>query len=172
MVNNNKIKSEKFRSEEQQELFRFIKILLVVVIFIFAVYFVTRIFVKKDLLVNEKETSVTEINYNKMVFGTILNKKHTEYYVLAFSASDNKAYYYSTLAEKYSSSEEALPIYYIDLDDSMNKVFIASDDKTNSKATSVDELQVGRLTLFKIKDGKFEKYIEKLEEIKSELSIN
>lgn len=166
-----KIKEEKYKSEEQQEIIRFIKILIIVVLFILAIYFVTRIFVKKDLINNEEETAVTEISYSKMVFGTMLNRPYEEYYVFAFSSEDNKANYYNALADKYSNNEESSYIYYIDLEDSMNKAFIAEDGKTNPDAKTVNDLQVGAVTLIKVKDGKIAKYIENIDDIKSELSI-
>ena len=169
--NINKIKEEKYRTEEQQELLRFIKILVIVVVFILAIYFVTKIFVRKELTNDNKETNVTEVDYSKMVFGTMLNRPYEEYYVLAYSSEDNKANYYGALGDSYATQENSLNIYYIDLDDSLNKEFIAEDGKTNPKAKSIDELSVGDITLIKIKDSKIVKYIEDVEEIKSELSI-
>ena len=166
-----KVKEEKYRSEEQQEIIRFIKILIIVVVFLLAIYFITRIFVKKDLLNNNEETAVTEVSYNKMVFGTMLNRPYEKYYVLAFSSKDNKANYYSALASNYSQDEDSLYIYYIDLEDSMNKEFITTDGKTNPKAKNVSDLKVGDLTLIKVEDGKIAKYIENVEEIKSELEV-
>ena len=166
-----KIKEKKYRTEEQEEIIRFVKILLIVVIFLVAIYFLTRIFVKKDLGNTNEETTVTEISYSKMVFGTMLNRPNDEYYVFAFSSEDNKANYYSALASNYSNQEESLYIYYIDLEDSMNKEFIAEDGKTNPNAKTVSDLKVGDLTLIKVKDGEIVKYLEDLEKIKSELDI-
>ena len=166
-----KIKDVNFKSEEQQEITRFIKILILVVIFLLAIYFLTSVFVKKDYAKDNEETSVTEINYNKIVFGNMLNRPYDEYYVLAFSSLDNKANYYSALVESYKNAEKSLPIYYIDLEDSMNSEFISKDDNTNNKAESLNDLKVGSLTLIKIKDSKIVKYIEKVEEIKSELEV-
>ena len=62
-----KIKQEKYRSEEQTEIIRFIRILIIVIIFVLAIYFLTRIFVTKDLLNDdnkEQETITGTINYN------------------------------------------------------------------------------------------------------------
>ena len=88
------------------------------------------------------------------------------------SSAVNKANYYGALADKYASEKESLNIYHIDLEDSMNKEFIAEDGKSNPNAKTIDELKVGDVTLIKIKDGSITKYIENVDEIKRELSIN
>ena len=73
-----KIKQEKYRSEEQTEMIRFIRILIIVIIFVLAIYFLTRIFVTKDLFNNndDNETQTVEgtINYNVTSIGSMLNK--------------------------------------------------------------------------------------------------
>lgn len=166
-----KIKETKCRSEEQTELIRFIKILFIVILFVVLVYFATRIFVKKDLGKDAEETNVTEVSYSKMVFGTMLNRPQDEYYVLAYSSEDNKANYYNALASTYSNKEDGLYVYYIDLKDSMNKNYLATNGQTNSKAKKISELKVGELTLIKVKNGEIVKYIEDIEGIKAEFNM-
>lgn len=165
------LKEKKILSEEQQEIFRFITILIIVLVFIAGVYFATRIFVKKDIGQNTKETAVTDINYNKVVFGTMFDKELDEYYVYAFSSENTKANYYGALADKYSSKENSLSIYHIDLIDSMNKQFISDDNKTNPNAKTVEDLKVGEVTLIKISNGEIVKYLENIEDIKNELTV-
>ena len=169
---NNKIKEEKFRSEEQTELIRFLKILIAVIIFIVLIYFVTRFLVKKDITPSKEETAVTKISYNKMIFGTMLNRPYEEYYVIAFSSKDNEANYYNSLISNYVMKEDSAYVYYIDLEDSMNKDFIAKDNKSNRNAKSLEELKVGELTLIKVENGKIVNYKEDIKDIKSELNID
>lgn len=169
---NNKIKEEKFRSEEQIELIRFIKILLAVIVFIVLIYFVTRFFVKKDIDPSKEETAVTEVSYNKMIFGTLLNRPYEEYYVVAFSSKDNEANYYNSLISNYVMKEDSIYVYYIDLEDSMNKDFIADANKSNPNAKTLEELQVGELTLIKVENGKIVSYKEDIKDIKSEFNID
>lgn len=166
-----KIKADSFKTEEQKEIIRFIKILLIVLLFIFVVYFVTSFFVKKDLTSTKEKTAVTEISYSKMIFGTMLNRPYKEYYVLAYSSEDNKANYYGSLGDKYSNKTESLNLYYIDLADTMNKDYIAHDGKSNTDAKELADLKVGRITLIKISDGKIVKYFENITDIKNELNI-
>lgn len=166
-----KIKNERIVNEEQQEVFRFLKILFIVLLLIIVVYFSTRFFVKRDLGKEEQETSVTEVDHTKMVFGTMLNRKEESYYVFAFSSKNLDANYYGALASKYSSLKDSLYVYYIDLEDSMNKEFVSKDGKTNPNAKSVSELSVGELTLIKVEKGKIAKYLETLSEIEAEFAV-
>ena len=72
-----RIKKEKYQTEEQLEVVRFVKILVVVLIIVLGVYFFTRIFVTKDLLNDTKvpkETIAGQINYEITNIGSMLNK--------------------------------------------------------------------------------------------------
>ncbi|MBQ6687310.1 MAG: hypothetical protein IJN03_02165 [Bacilli bacterium] len=166
-----KIKNEKIRNEEQDTIIKFVGILIVVVLIIVAIYFLTKVVVKSDSSSNT-ETNVAEINYSKTVFGTMLNRPYEEYYVFAYSNSDNKAGYYSAITNKYMADDSSLFVYFVDLDDNMNKDYISEDGKTNSEAKNLDELKVGETTLIKVKNGKITKYIEEIGEIEKEFGIN
>lgn len=158
-------------TEEQSVIKKFIIILLVLVILIVGVYFFTRAFVTKDLN-NEKEQTKTEVtfDYSKTVLGSLLNRPYNEYYVLVYNSKDLKANYYNSIASSYQTKEGAIKIYIADLNDSMNEKFYNSK-KSNPNAKSIDELQVGNLTLIKVKDKTINKYIEKEEDIRTELGL-
>ena len=158
-------------TEEQSVVKKFIIILLVLVILIIGVYFFTRAFVTKDLN-KEKEETKTEVtfDYTKTVLGSLLNRPYNEYYVLVYNSEDLKANYYSGIASSYQMKENALKIYIADLNDSMNEKFYNSK-KSNPNAKTIEELQVGDLTLIKVKDKTISKYIEKEEDIRIELGL-
>lgn len=157
-------------TEEQAVIKKFTIIVLVLIILITGVYFFTRAFVTKDL--NKEEENKTEItfDYTKTVLGSLLNRPYNEYYVLVYNSEDLKANYYSGLVSLYQSKENAIKIYIADLNDSMNEKFYDSK-KSNPNAKSIEELQVGDLTLIKIKDKSITKYIENVDNIKFELGL-
>lgn len=165
----NKLKSEKIRTEEQLEIIKFIRILLIVIVFVSIFYFVTRFFVKKDILNKEEKATSVEIAYDKIVFGMLLNRPYDEYYVLSYAADDINSGYYSYLISNYTQKEDNKYIYYIDTNDSLNKDYIADDNKTNIKATNLKEIKVGKLALFKVNNGKLVKVLDNLDDIKEEL---
>ena len=158
-----KIKQEKYRSEEQTEMIRFIRILIIVIIFVLAIYFLTRIFVTKDLFNNndDNETQTVEgtINYNVTSIGSMLNKAEDEYYVLIYNTDDLRAIYYSGLMSNYTRGENALKVYYADL-----------KNEINLEVSSISDLRVGDLTLVKVSNGQITEILGNEDEIASELA--
>lgn len=168
-----KSKIKKYETEEQLEIKKFFIVLLGLVIIIVGVYFFTRAFVTKDLHKESDGVSYTEgkINYDVVVVGTMLNRPAKEYYVIAFSDEDTNATYYNTLVSKYMKNEKTLAVYYLDLDNDLNKEYIATDENISKSFTTIKDLKLGNLTLMKVKDGKVTKFITKENEIKKEFGI-
>ena len=76
-----KVKQEKYRSEEQNEIIRFIRILIIVVVLILGIYFLTRIFVTKDLFNNELVfTFTTILNDTKIEKRFYIQRKFLNFY--------------------------------------------------------------------------------------------
>ncbi len=155
MTNKRKrIKRESYRSEEQNEIMRFIWILIIVIVLVIGIYFFTRIFVTKDLLNKENDTeNITSgtINYSNAIIGTMLNKSEEEYYVLLMDSSKPNSVYYTGLANNYSRNENALKIYYVDLSNELNKKYIST---TNNITDDLTNFKISTNTLIKVKKGK------------------
>lgn len=151
-----KIKLEKYHSEEQIEISRFIRILIIVIILILGIYFFTRIFVTKDLLNNkDNEQNITQgtVNYTITMIGALLQKPEDEYYVMIYDTENLRSIYYSGLMTNYAKNENALKVYFADLNKALNKKFY-NPENINLKVSKISDLRVGDLTLLKIKDGK------------------
>lgn len=171
--NNRKIKMDKYETEEQVELKQFIKILIVLIVLVVGVYFLTRIFVTKDLFNKKEETSETtkgSINYNTTLIGNMFNKEDKEYYVLMYDTEDIQAAYYSGFISNYNKNENALKIYFANLNNPLNKKFIVENsEEVNINTTDFNEFKIGNIGLIKISEGKITKAITNVEEIASEL---
>lgn len=165
-----KIKKQMNRTEEQNEMIKFVTILIIVVAIVVSVYFITRIFVTKDLFDKNEETKEVSFDYNTTILGALLNRPYDAYYVMVFNSKDLQANYYMNIVSRYQNEEKALKIYIADLNDSMNASFY-SKDSTNPDATKVSDLKVGDLTLIKVENQKIVKYIESIENIKKELGL-
>lgn len=167
-----KNKTQKYVTEEQMEIKKFIFVLLGLLILLLGVYFFTKAFVTKDLHKNTNDVNYTEgkISYDVVIAGTMLNRPVSEYYVYAFSNEDTNSVYYNTLVSNYSKKDKALQVYFLDIDNALNKDYV---DKNNASKnfTTIKELKLGKLTLMKVKDGKVTKYITNEEEIKKEFGI-
>ena len=163
----------KYATEEQKEVKKFICLLLGLILIIVGVYFFTRAFVTKDLKDSGTDSSYTagSINSNIVIAGTMLSRPESEYYVAAFSGEDTSISYYNTIISNYISEEKSLKVYHLDIDNALNKKYVATDEDASTKFTSLEELKLGRFTLLKIKDGKVTKYITDIEKAKKELSV-
>ncbi len=168
------MKKEKYQSEEQKELKTFIIVVIGLVIILVGIYFFTRAFITKDLF-NKESNEITysdgSVDYDVCIVGNMLSRPYNEYYVIAFSNEDLNANYYNTVVSKYTSLTDALKIYYIDLDNVLNGSYIANDDNISSKFTTIDELKLGDITLFKVKNKKVTKMITNMDDIIKELNV-
>lgn len=168
-----KNKNVKYETEEQKEVKKFIIVVIVLVVAIVGIYFLTRAFITKDLFDKSSDTNYTEgtINYDVAIVGNMLNRPYDEYYVLAFDSENTQANYYNAIVSKYISNEKSLKIYHVDLNNELNKKYIATKDNASKKFESVDKLKLGEVTLIKVKDKEVKKFITNIEDIKKELTM-
>jgi len=158
-----------YKTEEQQEMIKFLVVLIVVILIIVGVYFFSKAFIKEEVKDLVYETGT--VRNNVAIVGTILNNPEKEYYVLAYDTTKPDASSYSTYAGYYTGNQDgALKIYYLDLDNGLNKNYYV-EEKSNPKATKISELKMLDGTLIKVKNGKIVKYIEGIDSIKNEIKV-
>jgi len=154
--NNKKEKLEEINNE--YEIKKMIIITIIVMAVFLTFYFITNLIVKpidKDNIDNP-----VVLDSTKITLSNLLNRKESEYYVLAtknslYPSTINYEEIYNGYISDYTKNENALPFYRIDLDDALNKNYVGeelnvTDDLSNLKLN--DEV------LFKIKDSKIESY--------------
>ena len=170
-----KYESAKIQSEDQKEIMRFFIVLLVVVLMVTAIYFLTRIFVTKDLGKKKGEAETEEVipgnvNYSVAIVGQILNRPYDSYYVIVYDTTGDKTSDAQSLMISYNSKEERKHLYRVDLSNQLNKAYYDKENE-NPSAQSVNDFKFGDLTLLYIKKGKVEKYITDIDKMKTELGI-
>ena len=158
----------KNNSEIENEVYKFIKILVAVVIIVLGLYFFTNKFVTNN---NGTKSNSQEgvISSNNIIVGSLLNRPYDSYYVLAYKSKDNDAAIYETYIGVYETKENALRIYVIDLDNELNKDFY--QEKGNKNAKKIEDLKISSPTLIKVSHKSISKYIEGKDAIKKELGI-
>ncbi len=168
-----KMKNKKIETEEQKEIKTFIFVMLGLIIVLIGIYFFTRAFVTKDLFkTNEKNYQEGAVNYDIAIVGNMLTRPNKEYYVIAFNSDTADAIYYNALIGKYMQEEKSSKVYYMDLENELNKKYVAeSEEEKSTSFKTIKDLKLGEITLLKVKDGKVTKYITTVEEIKKELDI-
>ena len=170
-LNDKYLKPEKYESEESNEIKRFIFILLGIIVIVLIIYGVSKIFVKEDNS-STRVTTTGEINYDIVTVGTMFNKVDKEYYVMIYDEENPEAVLYSTIINEYLSTSDSLNVYFCNLGNKLNSSYYVGSDKTsNPKATAIDDLALGDLTLVRIKNGKIVKYVEELDSIKKEFGL-
>ena len=175
-----KVKSKKvknkvgYKTVEQEEMKKFLIVIIVVLLCVGGIYVLTRAFVTKDLF-KEKEEKVEEVvpgvvNYDVAIMGQLLNRPYNEYYVVIYDSTGDYMADMSTLVYNYNSKEKHLHMYTIDLSNSLNASYY-DPEKVNEKAASLEEIKVGDITLIKVKKGKINKYIVDYSKMQKELGV-
>lgn len=169
MVNQMKLKDiNGFIGDDENIIKKFVIIVIIIIVLSGVVYAVTELTKKKNS--NEIVTS-GEINYDVLTVGMLLNRLEKEYYVIIYDENNEDSILYSSMISSYNNTQNHLKIYYCNLANKLNKDYynVNGDNKSNPKATKVSELDLGDLTLIKVKNGKIVSYIENYETIKNVL---
>ena len=176
MKKNIKQNESKDKEKDKNLEFNMLKKLSVVFValgFFLAFYLLTIYIVNKDSTTNnktsDKETEAN-ISYDKILLGRSFLMDEESYYVIYYDSSDEDiSTIYDDVVANYRLKEEGLPIYYVDMGDSLNKSHITTE-QTNKNPTSVDNLYINGPTLIQFKGGNVVIYVEDEAEIKNILS--
>lgn len=158
-------RKEKFYTEEQKEIFSFLKILGILVVIVVIFYFLTsKVFNNKSLYTRTNKEGAVQYNY--IYLGTLLNLSDSEYYVLALDINDASLTKVLNAASLYKSKEKnALPLYYSDLNFELNKNFVSNESSYDEK--DLAKLKINKLALIKVSNGKITKFVTSEDEIAS-----
>lgn len=161
------------QNEETKTMKQFLITLIIVIIGVVGIYLLTKYVVKKDNATNNS-SNTEEKNYidpNTAIVGTMLNKSSDAYYVIVYDKTKDNATTYYSLVSTYKAKDKALKVYTVDLSNSLNKKYIATDNKTNPKATNLEDLKFGEVTLLKVKNNKITEAYETTDAIKKALDV-
>ena len=154
-------------NNDSSELSKLIKIVLIVTAIIVVFYGVTVVVTNKAKEAAEKEnTKETEIQYDSIVIGSMLNINGT-FYVLIEDEDDVRLNEYTTLIQTISASEDAPKIYTADLSSSFNKGYVS--DKTNY-ASDMTKFRVKGTTLVRVSDHEITDVYDSHDSIVDELN--
>lgn len=163
-MNKNKIKSVRYESNDTKEIKNLIVITVVVVLIVGLLYFFT------NMLNNKGDNSKISFEYDTCMVGNMFNRPYDEYYVFLFSSLDSDASTYKGLITSYIDSDDALKVYYVDMNDWFNSSYLG--DMSNNKPTGVSDVVIKDSALIKIKDGSVVNYYDKLDDYKKVLDDN
>lgn len=147
-----------------------IKIGLGVLIFLVLVYLLTAIITGEIKFTKYKyayRPTISQLQYEEITKGQILNRDDKEYYVLLFDFEDSNSILYLYLRDSYMEKEKSFNMYTVDIKKEFNtSLVVTGDEKYKEKPTNINELKVNDdVTLLKIKNGKVTERIEFKEKV-------
>lgn len=136
-----------------------IKCVVIVLVILLVMYLLTVLILKKsstDYI--SKEDEKTAIQYSEILAGTSFNKEDEEYLVLFYDTTADNASAYGNMISTYEAKDSHLPIYYVNLANTMNKSINSSE--SNKDAKDASELKINQSTLIKFSNGGIVDYVE------------
>lgn len=140
-----------------------LKLVFFIVIFLLVIYYLLAVFVTKEIDISSKKDNETEETVNnsttvsdKILAANVFNQKEDAYYVYFydFNANSEEDDLSNLISESTSKK-----IYKVDTSSALNSKYV-TEEKGNSTATSLENLQVTSNTLIKIENDKITKYYE------------
>lgn len=169
-----KTKIEQNTVQEEYSIKKLLIIILAIILVFTIFYFITSLVVKPSektsTIIPNKTHDDSEILLNHL-----LDRSEEKYFVLAtkaslyenYSSQTNYIEIYKKYITDYRNKENSLNVYFVDLDDSINKAYMSDESNITS---DLSKLKLNDETLFEIKNGKIEKYYEGSKKIIEALS--
>ena len=154
-----KVQTRKINDEN--EMAKLIRIIIIVVIIFGAFYLLTAYINKKEKVADSSTSYKETIQYTDILIGNMF-KQSGNYYVLVEDIEDVNIRAYNTYISKYASSNATKKFYTAILNNVFNQGYKAD---TSSITTDLSKLKFSKTTLVEISQGKIVKIYEKDEDI-------
>ena len=155
--------------ENKIEISKIIKYSVVVLLCLVGVYLLT-IYITTNSTDAVKKLAInnTTIQYDEILAGTSFDQKPDDYIVLFYNSIEDKDNQYIKLRSEYALKEDSVNIYYVDLNNALNKWCVSTSD--NSEVDNVQDLNISSPTLIRFVDHQVSDYITGYEDIAAYLS--
>ena len=170
------VEKEKISDELETYSIKNLLLIVLILVLVFSIfYFITTLVVKSSKQDATTQKNIIEIDSTKITLNHLLDRNEHEYYVLATKESlynnlgikTNYVELYDKYINDYSKNTESLKFYKVDLDDALNKNYIGNNTNISD---NLEELELSDEVLFKINNGKIDKYFIGSEDILKTLS--
>ena len=155
-IQDEKKKIEQVDSGFDSNVWHYITVISIVVIFICLFYLLTLYITSKngnnDSKKDDTEATVSEISYSDIMVGRSFSISDGEYYVMYYDKTDDSINSSLTsVVSDYKSREEHLDIYSVNMGDGLNKKY--AKDESNHNPSNASEIAISGPTLIKFSDG-------------------
>ena len=164
---NKKVRVETNAVDTSKELFRLLKIAVVVVIIFAILYLVVGIFVTKEIeLFKDKDDKETKENTtsNAILANSVFEQKEEEYYVYFYDFKNENTNVATSIVNTQNNSK----VYRVDTSDVLNKNYVV-EVGSNKDAKVLEDLKVVKDTIIKVSGDEIVAYYEGEEEIRNNL---
>lgn len=164
-------KNEKIMSSsivDSDEIGKFAKIIVVLVVIVVAFYGLTVLitkFQKTSVPERNKMTIPAVIQYDEILIGTMLNQARDEYYVLIQKDDDESQTLISYYLQNYNGTSNALKVYTSNMNSVFNQFYIS--EIPNVKTNNISEFRISAITLVKVKNHEIVEAYTGLEEVEN-----
>ena len=117
-------------------------------------------FITEGVLKNKKEEEKpetpeikieSEIQYEQILMGAMLDQKEDSYYVFAYDEEDHLNSVYDEYFKIYEKVDEHLKVYRVNLSDDFNKSYIA--EESYLEGSNINKIKVTGPTLIRVEEG-------------------
>lgn len=146
-------------------------IIIAFALMFFAFFYLLAFYITDKNKTKDDNTDTVEssFKYENIVIGRSFDLKDEDYVVLYYdSSNEDISSVYSGLMSSYKNKDGHYPIYYVDMNNAINK--IKASDTSNRNAANIDELAIAGPTLIHFSNGQIIEYFEGEEEITSFLN--
>lgn len=155
-----KIKDQLIQPED--DVSRAIKIFAIVIVLLVLVYFISGL-VTGEIKIGNKIKPAT-IQYEEILIGTAFNQNPTDYYIIMYNyKTDTNAEQYKSYINNYKSKENAIRVYYVNLNVGLNNKYIS--DNVNYNPSKSSEIRVNDVTIMKISNSQLSMFITGTEQV-------
>ena len=152
-------------TDNDNQIYKFVKMMITLVIIFAVLYIVVGIFITKEIdFSGNEDNEVTDSVSNKILASSIFNQKEEEYYVYFYDFENMNNTIESTLTSKLKDAK----IYRVNTKDALNQNYV-TEESGNKSAKTLEDLKVVDNTLIKIVNNEVVSYYETEDEIVSGL---
>ena len=171
-IQDEKKKIEQVDSGFDSNVWHYITVISIVVIFICLFYLLTLYITSKngnnDSKKDDTEATVSEISYSDIMVGRSFSISEGDYFVIYYDKSDEDiSSDCSGIVSSYSATEDSLDLYTVDMSNGLNKSY--SGEESNKNPTKASDIVINGPTLIKFSGNEVVDYIEGVDNIKSYL---
>lgn len=151
---------------ENNEIIKLIRIFLIIVGVFVCFYCLAVVITNQKQKIEITNKIPDTIQYDEILFGNLLNRPESSYYVLATFKDDQFVANYNSYVSSYLEKDGSLKFYYVDMNNQINSNYVSKEEQFE---TNIGNIKINKSTLFKVDNGIISSYYSGNESILSYL---